>query len=52
MKEAVPASLAAQLSTFFSEDVRKLVQCWTKCDESKATMLKTDAHLNFLCILK
>jgi hypothetical protein len=31
MKEAVCAWLAAQLKTFFSEAIRKLVQQWTKC---------------------
>jgi hypothetical protein len=35
VKEAVHAWLAAQLKTFFSEGIRKLVQQWTKCVEKQ-----------------
>ena len=40
VKEAVHAWLAAQPKTFFSEDIRKLVQRWTKCIEKQENYVK------------
>ena len=39
-KEAVPAWLTAQPKTFFSEDIRKLVQRWTTFGEKQGVYVE------------
>jgi hypothetical protein len=52
VKKVVYAWLAAQPKTFISEGIRKLVQRWTRCIESKEITLKNDVNVSFLFILK
>jgi hypothetical protein len=44
--------LTAQLKTFFSENMKKLVQLWAKCVKKQGTVLKNYVIVSFLFILK